>query len=54
MNDETPTLEERVEALEAAAAEQKRHKHTVRAFIGSMQIRHTSEPVVEDLAEDEG
>jgi hypothetical protein len=48
MSDETPTLEERVEALEAAAEEQKTHKHTVGKFIGSMQIRTTSEPVVED------
>jgi hypothetical protein len=48
MSDETPTLEERVEALEAAAEKQKTHTHTVRAFIGSMQIRHTSEPVVEE------
>lgn len=48
MNDETPTLEERVEALEAELAALKKHTHTVRAFIGSMQIRHTSEPVVED------
>ena len=48
MSDETPTLEERVEALEAAAKEQETHHHTVKAFIGSMQIRHTSKPVVED------
>lgn len=51
MENETPTLEERVEALEAAAEEQKRHnhhKHTVRAFNQAMQIRTTSEPVVED------
>jgi hypothetical protein len=48
MENETPTLEERVEALEAAAKEQKRHKHTVRAFNQAMQIRTTSEPVVEN------
>ncbi len=48
MENETPTLEERVEALEAAAQEQKNHTHTVRAFNQAMQIRTTSEPVVED------
>lgn len=48
MTDKTPTLEERVEALEAAAEEQKNHKHTVRAFNQAMQIRTTSEPVVAD------
>jgi hypothetical protein len=48
MTDETPTLEERVEALEKAAAEQKDHTHTVRAFNQAMQIRSTSGPVVED------
>jgi hypothetical protein len=48
MENETPTLEERVEALEAAAKEQKTHTHTVRAFNQAMQIRTTSEPVVED------
>jgi hypothetical protein len=48
MSDETPTLEERVEALEAAAEEQKNHRHTVKAFNQAMQIRTTSEPVVEE------
>jgi hypothetical protein len=48
MSDETPTLEERIEALEKAAAEQKEHTHTVKKFVGSMQIRTTSTPVVED------
>ncbi|GAG09845.1 unnamed protein product [marine sediment metagenome] len=48
MTDESPTLEERVEALEAAAAKQENHTHTVRAFNQAMQIRTTSEPVVED------
>ncbi|KKN88886.1 hypothetical protein LCGC14_0244930 [marine sediment metagenome] len=48
MENETPTLEERVEALEAAVEEQKTHTHTVRAFNQAMQIRTTSEPVVED------
>ena len=45
MENETPTLEERVEALEKAAAEQKTHRHTVKAFNHAMQIRTTSEPV---------
>jgi hypothetical protein len=48
MSDETHTLEERIEALEAAAEEQKDHRHTVKAFNKAMQIRTTSTPVVED------
>ena len=46
MTNETPTLEERVEALEAATKEQKNHTHTVKAFNQAMQLRHTSEPVI--------
>ncbi len=42
------TLEERVEALEALAAEQTTHRHTVKHFNAAMQIRTTSEPVTED------
>jgi hypothetical protein len=48
MENKTPTLEERVEALEKAAAEQSKHRHTVKAFNHAMQIRTTSEPVTDD------
>jgi hypothetical protein len=48
MSNETPTLEERVEAVEAELSELKKHTHTVRAFNQAMQIRSTSPPVIAD------
>ena len=48
MENETPTLEERVAALEKVTAELKDHRHTVKAFNQAMQIRTTSEPVQKD------
>ena len=42
------TLEERVEALEALIAELTTHRHTVKHFNSAMQLRTTSEPVIEE------
>jgi hypothetical protein len=51
MTIETPTLEERVAALEEALAKVMHHRHTVKAFNQAMQIRTTSEPVVDEDAD---